>query len=141
MLQFSKIIHARSLYRQFFLLVAIVFTLVCGLLLTPAIGQSTQESAAVVVDGRQIFLVSSFRLSCTEAVTAQERADAVISQLKAVVKSGKTPQVKIQEDNNSPTIWMNGRYLLTVTQNDTPPNLKLPFDEKQNLCVVRLTEI
>ncbi|CDN12604.1 hypothetical protein RintRC_1298 [Richelia intracellularis] len=95
----------------------------------------------MVVDGRQIFLVSSFRLSSTEAVTAQERADAVISQLKAVVKSGKTPQVKIQEDNNSPTIWMNGRYLLTVTQNDTPPNLKLPFDEKQNLCVVRLTEI
>ena len=79
MLQFSKIIHARSLYRQFFLVVAIVFTLVCGLLLTPAIGQSTQESAAVVVDGRQIFRVSSFRLSSTEAVTAQERADAVIS--------------------------------------------------------------
>ncbi|WP_088241673.1 mechanosensitive ion channel family protein [Calothrix rhizosoleniae] len=106
----------RTNYRQFFQVAIIALALICGLLITSAQGQS-QQSAAVVVDGRQIF-----RVSQTEEFAAQRRAKDVNYQLKAVIKSGEVPQVEILEKNNSPTIWINGNYLLTVTEKDTFSN-------------------
>ncbi len=111
MLKYHRSIWAK--YKQFFQVAIVVLLLICGLLITPAQGQS-QQSALVVVDGRQIF-----RVSKTEEFTAQRRAKDVNYQLKAVVKSGEAPQVEIIEKNNSPTIWINDNYLLTVTEKDT----------------------
>lgn len=111
--------HHRSIrtkYRQFLRIAIITLAFICGLLLTPALGQSP-ESAPVVVDGRQIFRVRN-----TETYSAQDRAELANSQLKAVVISGKTPQIEIVQENNSPTLWINNRRLLTVTNKDTPPD-------------------
>lgn len=80
--------------------------------LVPARAQST-ELAPVVLDGRQIFEVSS-----SEPFTAEGRADWINSQLQTIVELQEPPKIKIKQRNQSPIIRINGRYLLTVTQND-----------------------
>ncbi len=117
MLKYHRSIRTRMRYKRFFQVAIIALALICGLFATPALGQS-QQYAPVVVDGRQIFQVSA----TTKTSTAKQRAEFVISQLKAVVKSGKEPQVEIIRENNSPTLWINDRYLLTVTTKDIPQN-------------------
>ncbi len=89
-------------------LVALLLTL----LLTPAMAQS-REMAAVVLDGRPIFQISSY-----EPFTAQARADWINLHLQAVAESQNPPEIEIEERNQSPIVAINGRYLLTVTQSD-----------------------
>ena len=93
-----------------------IVALLLALWLAPATAQSSQD-ASVVLDGRPIFQVSS-----SDKFSAQARADLINSQLQAVlqaaVKSQQPPDIRIEELNQSPTIWLNDRYLLTVTQRD-----------------------
>ncbi|WP_088241672.1 mechanosensitive ion channel domain-containing protein [Calothrix rhizosoleniae] len=115
MLKYQGSLQAK--YSQFFQVAIVVLVLICGLLITPAQGQS-QPSFPVVLDGRQIFQVSS-----TKASTAKDRAESISSQLKAVVKSEKSPQIEIKQVNSSPTIWINDRYILSITPKDNPGNI------------------
>ncbi|KOP26568.1 mechanosensitive ion channel protein MscS [Hapalosiphon sp. MRB220] len=107
----SKFPHTR--YSLLIQTTLIVLVLLISLLLAPVQAQSVNH-APVVVDGRLVFRVSS-----NEQSKAQERANFISSQLQAVVKSDEAPDIKIEQRNNSPIIVVNGRYLLTVTQNDT----------------------
>lgn len=74
---------------------------------------NSEQMAPVVLDGRQIFQVSS-----SEPFSAQERADWINSQLRAVVESQKPPEVEVKQRNQSPILRINEHYLLTVTQQD-----------------------
>ncbi|MGK7877094.1 MAG: mechanosensitive ion channel family protein [Xenococcaceae cyanobacterium] len=93
-------------------IIGIIIALLLALLLTPAMAQSS-KGAPVVLDGRKIFQVSS-----SEQFPAQGRADWINSQLQAVVESQKPPDIRIEIRNQSPTILIDDRYLLTVTQRD-----------------------
>ena len=76
--------------------------------------QGTLDRAAVTVDSRQIFKITS-----SAQLKASERTDWINTQLQAAVESQQPPQVKLELRNELPTIIVNDRYLLTVTQNDT----------------------
>ncbi|MGK7917250.1 MAG: mechanosensitive ion channel family protein [Prochloraceae cyanobacterium] len=97
---------------QFVKRMGLVVVLLLTLMLAPAMAQSSKV-APVVLDGRQIFEVSSY-----EPFTAQARADTIESLLRAVVKSQKPVEIKIETRNQSPVILIDERYLLTVTQRD-----------------------
>jgi potassium efflux system protein len=76
--------------------------------------QGTLDRAAVTVDSRRIFQITS-----SAQLKASERTDWINNQLQAAVESKQPPQVKLELRNEAPTIIVNDRYLLTVTQNDT----------------------
>lgn len=76
--------------------------------------QGTLDRAAVTVDSRQIFQITS-----SAQLKASERTDWINTQLQAAIESKQPPQVKLELRNEAPTIIVNDRYLLTVTQNDT----------------------
>ncbi|WP_026734513.1 mechanosensitive ion channel family protein [Fischerella sp. PCC 9605] len=99
-------------YFQLMRMSIIVLVFVMSLLLVPAQAQST-KNAPVAIDGRLVFRVSN-----TERLSAPERANFISSQLQAIVKSQEAPDIKIERRNESPIIFINGRYLLTVTQSD-----------------------
>jgi potassium efflux system protein len=88
----------------------IVVVIMLALIFAPA--QAT-EQATVSIDGRSIFLVGR-----TELYTAQERAESINLRLRQLVLSEKPVQLEIAERNQSPTIWVNDQYILTVTQAD-----------------------
>ncbi|WP_416670484.1 mechanosensitive ion channel family protein [Egbenema bharatensis] len=98
-------------------LVVVISAILSGLvLLTPAIAQSASR-AAVVVDGNAIFQVSD-----SGGYEASDRADDINNLLQQVVASGEVPEIQVQADNpNLPTILINGRHLLTVTDGDLVP--------------------
>lgn len=95
--------------------VVLALTLVLGLWLTPAIAQ-TPAKAPVVLDGQQLFKISS-----SGQYSAQERATPINLQLKEVVRASLPIQVRIEQRNQLPTILLNDRYLLTVTEQDAVP--------------------
>lgn len=102
--------------RQFFTpIVVTTIALILGLQLglSPAIGQSA-NTAPVVLDGHPLFQISAF-----EQFSAQERTNLINLQLNEAIQSSEPMQVKLEERNGAPTILLNGRYLLTVTQQDT----------------------
>lgn len=83
--------------------------------LSPVAAQVPAQ-ADVVLDGQQIF-----QLSRSEQFTAQERADLINLQLREAVQSNQPIQIRTEQRNNQPTILLNGRHLLTVTQLDVVP--------------------
>ncbi|MGK7932885.1 MAG: mechanosensitive ion channel family protein [Microcystaceae cyanobacterium] len=96
------------------ILIVLAFILTLTFILLPAIAQpSESETADVVLDGRQLFKISS-----AEAFSAQQRADWITFQLQQVVKSQKFPRIAIQERNQLPAIIVNDRYLFTITKRD-----------------------
>lgn len=96
----------------------IILSLSCFLLLTPAAAQVDLKAstAPVILDGRQIF-----RVSRSGQFTAKERADLINSQLREAVSSPELLRVRIEKRNQLPTILLNDRYLLTVTESDEAP--------------------
>ncbi|BAZ39558.1 MscS mechanosensitive ion channel family protein [Calothrix sp. NIES-4101] len=96
-------------------IITVVILLLLGFWVSPGIAQNGTKYP-VVVDGYQIFQVSE-----SGQFTAQERAKLINFQLREVVKSDKDIQVKIEERNQSPTILLGDRYLLTVTEKDALP--------------------
>jgi small-conductance mechanosensitive channel len=92
--------------------VVLLLTLVLGLWLAPAIAQTTAQ-ASIVLDGQQLFQISN-----SGRYSAQERAKLINSQLKNAVQFEQPIPVKIEQRNQLPTILLNNRYLLTVTEQD-----------------------
>ncbi|WP_211517583.1 mechanosensitive ion channel domain-containing protein [Geitlerinema sp. PCC 9228] len=72
-----------------------------------------ETSSPVILDGRQIF-----RVTASGQFTAEERAELITSRLEEVAISLASFQVEIEERNQLPTILVNDRYLLTVTERD-----------------------
>jgi potassium-dependent mechanosensitive channel len=70
--------------------------------------------APVVIDGKEIFSVGQI-----EGHAASDRAEKIQSDLMNVIDSPQPPEIKIQEENRLPVIYLNGEYLFTVTQEDT----------------------
>ncbi|MFN6481846.1 MAG: mechanosensitive ion channel family protein [Nostoc sp. DedQUE03] len=85
------------------------------LCLTPIVAQALTK-APVILDGEQIFQISD-----SGRYSAQERTNIINSQLKNAIQTSKSIQVKIEKRNQLPTILLNDRYLLTVTEQDTVP--------------------
>lgn len=126
----------RSKFRVFSgrCIAGVILAFSCIFLAFPALAQvSTKfDLAPVILDGRQIFQVSS-----SGQFTAKERANLINSQLRDAVSSSEPVEVKVEQRNLLPTILLvsvsnkdlkanssppdtSGRYLLTVTQLDAP---------------------
>ncbi|PSM47053.1 mechanosensitive ion channel protein MscS [Chroococcidiopsis sp. CCALA 051] len=97
-----------------FIVAIIAIVLALGLWF-PAIAQ-TPTKVPVVLDGEPIFQVSN-----SGQYSARERADAIAKQLQNVVQADRPIQVEIEQRNQLPTILLNDRYLLTVTERDAIP--------------------
>lgn len=92
--------------------IALILTLI--LLIAPAIAQK-EVPASVVLDGREIFQISP-----SGEYTATERAELVNSLLQEAVQEDQPVQVEIEQRNGLPTILVNDRHLMTVTERDAP---------------------
>lgn len=75
------------------------------------------ESASVVLDGQVLFQVQA-----SGQFNAQERANFINLFLEDAITASEPVQVQIEERNNLPTLLLNGRYLLTVTDQDVEEN-------------------
>ncbi|MEA5537878.1 mechanosensitive ion channel domain-containing protein [Limnoraphis robusta Tam1] len=73
-----------------------------------------QNTAPVTLDGRRLF-----KVSYSEDFTAQERAEIINSKLQSATSPQEPINIEIRPSNESPTIWLNNRYLLTVTGRDS----------------------
>lgn len=83
----------------------------------PAIAQTEAIKAPVVIDGNELFQVSS-----SGEFEAEERAKDINRQLQSAVESEDSPNIDINRDNpNLPIIVLNDSHLLTVTQEDRIP--------------------
>ncbi|MBD2460819.1 mechanosensitive ion channel [Oscillatoria sp. FACHB-1407] len=102
---------------QFALFQAIALPLILTIVvwLTPALAKGTSTSA-VVVDGAVLF-----RVEATPELTASDRAAVINATLQDLVRSPASVEVEVVERNQAPTIVVNDRYLLTVTQQDVAP--------------------
>ncbi|MDB9312056.1 mechanosensitive ion channel [Spirulina sp. CS-785/01] len=100
--------------QKFAFLLLILLGLGMSLTLSPLSAQETDSAAPVVVSGREIFKVTP-----SDRLTADERAEWINLQLEKAVKAEQNANVTLEERNNSPTLVVNGRYLLTVTEEDT----------------------
>ena len=118
MSQYSRVSNWQSWMR----VLGGVFTIVCLLLLiahsTSAQFPSLAE-ASVVIDGRPLFEIAQ-----TEQINADERAEYINQELKERVKSGENLLVATEIRNQAPVLLVNGRYLMTVTQEDAKLNDK-----------------
>ncbi|MBD2094557.1 mechanosensitive ion channel [Trichocoleus sp. FACHB-591] len=93
----------------------VAIALICLLVLSPTLAQAQSTAKApVVLDGRTVF-----RVSASGDFSAQDRADLINLQLREVVQTLEPAVVEVEERNQLPTIVINDRYLLTVTERDT----------------------
>ncbi|MBN3894941.1 MAG: mechanosensitive ion channel [Nostoc sp. NOS(2021)] len=124
--------HRLRLPSKYFNILIAVLTFVLFLWLTPVVAQALTK-APVILDGQQLFQISD-----SGQYSAQERASLINSQLKNVILADKSIQVKIEKRNQLPTILLNDRYLLTVTEQDTVPGSTL--DEQATIWVQQIEE-
>lgn len=98
----------------------LMLVLLGHLMLTPALAQGNTKftTSPVILDGRPIFQVSS-----SGQFTAKERGDLINTQLRDAVTSPDPLNVRVEMRNQLPTILLNDRYLLTVTELDAPAGL------------------
>lgn len=75
-----------------------------------------QPTSVITLDGRRLFEVSE-----SGQFSAENRAGDAKLILKAAIRSTEPAKVEIVESNELPVIQVNGRHLLTVTQQDIPP--------------------
>lgn len=75
------------------------------------------EPAPIVLDGQVLFQVQA-----SGQFSAQERADLINLLLQDVITGPDPIQVQVEERNNLPTVLLDGRYLLTVTEQDVEEN-------------------
>ncbi|MEH1840066.1 MAG: hypothetical protein V7L20_15170 [Nostoc sp.] len=109
-MRYSYCLRLPSKYFNIFIAVLIF---VLFIWLTPVVAQALTK-APVILDGQQLFQISD-----SGHYSAQERTNLINSQLKYAIKTSEFIQVKIEQRNQLPTILLNGRYLLTVTEQDT----------------------
>ncbi|MCY7337545.1 MAG: mechanosensitive ion channel [Chamaesiphon sp.] len=112
MLNFPRANLRSSRFRSIQIGILVPILILFATIFTPA--QGISDRAAVTVDSRQIFQVAN-----SAQLKASERRDSINTQLQAAVESQQPPTVKLELRNKAPTIIVNDRYLLTVTQNDT----------------------
>lgn len=105
---------------------------IVGMCILPGAAQVT-SSVDVTLDGQRLF-----PLSGSNELSAQERVDRVNQRLAEAVQSMEPVQVQVDQQNNVPTISLNDRYLLTITQLDAAPNLSPKA--QANLWAQRLQE-
>ena len=67
----------------------------------------------VVLDGRELFSVSESR-----DVSAKDRVKQIQSELQLAINLPESPQVTIKQSNQLPVLYLNNRYLYTVTNQD-----------------------
>lgn len=101
----------------------LLLSMVSPWLLTPSFATGTTLTAPVTLDGRPIFQVTD-----STQFTAKERADLINTQLRSAVMSSDPLQVEVKERNDLPTLWVNERYLLTVTDDDVVPG-RTPMEQ------------
>jgi len=85
-------------------------------LLCPASAQVNSPQTPkepIILDGERLFAVSD-----SEQFPAEERADWIESELVRFAEDPGAVDVRIEERNDLPTILINDRYLLTVTEQD-----------------------
>lgn len=112
----AGLLRLARMLRAIGLVIALSAILSGVVLLTPAIAQSASR-ASVVVDGNEIFQVSD-----SGTYEADDRASDINSLLQEVVEAGKVPEIQVEAENpNLPTILLDGRHLLTVTDGDLVP--------------------
>lgn len=87
--------------------------------------QNAENSYPVILDGREIF-----RITASGQFTASERGKLITSRLEEVSTSLDSFRVEVEERNQLPTILVNNRYLLTVTERDTQAG-KLPQEQAE----------
>lgn len=114
--------HHRQVYGQRFvrsLTSFLLFSLVWLSLVGASMAQLTAEidTAPVVLDGRPLFEVTQ-----TNQVNADERADAISNELMKQIASNDDLEVTTEIRNKAPVLVVNGRYLMTVTQDDAAVN-------------------
>ncbi|MEN9225304.1 MAG: mechanosensitive ion channel [Thermostichus sp. DRC_bins_24] len=63
-----------------------------------------------------------FQVQASGQFSAQERADLINLLLQDVITGPDPIQVQVEERNNLPTVLLDGRYLLTVTEQDVEEN-------------------
>jgi len=102
----------RSL-KAILLMMALWLGLVSGVLAQPL----TLNSAPVVLDGRPLFNIAS-----TSQINADERAEAISQELEEQIAENEDLLVTTETRNSAPVILVNGRYLMTVTQEDAQIN-------------------
>lgn len=98
-------------------ILGIITALALSLVLQAVPVQAARTATSVVVDGRPVF-----RVSDADSLTAAERADLLNLRLKQIEQSQETIQVTTEFRDRYPTILVNGKYLLTVTQSDVQEN-------------------
>ncbi|MGD1860354.1 MAG: mechanosensitive ion channel family protein [Leptolyngbyaceae cyanobacterium] len=78
---------------------------------------ATLDDAPVVLDGRPLLEVAS-----TNQVNADERAEAISQELENLANGNQELYVTTEIRNKAPVLLVNGRYLMTVTQEDARLN-------------------
>ena len=76
-----------------------------------------ESKAAIAIDDLTIFQVSG-----SPQLSAQERAKEINAKLQVAIQSSNSPKVEIKQQNESPVIYLNDGYLLTVTSSDAVNN-------------------
>ncbi|MEC4817654.1 MAG: mechanosensitive ion channel [Scytonema sp. PMC 1069.18] len=74
-----------------------------------------RPASAIALDGRRLFEISD-----AGQFSAESRATDANLILRQAVRSSEPVKVEIVETNKLPVIRINGRHLLTVTEQDTP---------------------
>ncbi|MEH2417241.1 mechanosensitive ion channel family protein [Nostoc sp.] len=124
--------HRLRLPSKYFNILIAVLTFVLCLWLTPVVAQALTK-APVILDGQELFKISD-----SGQYSAQERTKSINSQLKNAIQTSEFIQVKIEKRNQLPIILLNGRYLLTVTEQDTVPGSTV--DEQASIWMQQIEE-
>lgn len=97
----------------------ILLTLLTWLVLVGAVWAQplVLNSAPIVLDGRPLFQIAS-----TRQINADERAETISQELEEQVVENEDLLVTTEIRNQAPVILVNGRYLMTVTQDDADVN-------------------
>ncbi|MBE9178056.1 mechanosensitive ion channel [Oculatella sp. LEGE 06141] len=95
-------------------LAGMTVALILAISFAPAIAQDI-SAAPIVIDGQELFVVEN-----SESYSAEVRAAIVNRQIQEAILSEDPVRVEVLERNNLPTILLNNRHLLTVTETDVP---------------------
>ena len=80
-----------------------------------------ENSAFVVLDGRQLFTVGNF-IDQEKYLSASKRAEDISNKIKDAVNLSTSPELEVQNINGSPTIFLNGNHLFTITSKEVINN-------------------
>lgn len=96
-------------------MVGILLFMSCSFMLKPAYSEVEikTDKASVVLDGLTVIEINS-----TSQYPAFQRAELVKGKLEDAISNSQRVSVRVEEQNQLPTIWVNDSYLLTVTSED-----------------------